>query len=161
PKPRLNLAFATSAANKLIAEKIQFDVAKNLGLKLTLQPMELKSLLARLASDPPDLYLLGKSAMFDDPINHLNAFTNSPEVNFSRYRNSEYEKLVELIKITDPGPERTGLARRANQILIEVDVVAVPLLLRLQVFGVSKLARGFQVSPYQVIQLSELDKKEK
>ncbi len=50
------------------------------------------------------------------------------------------------------------LVKKANRLLVERDVALVPLLLRLQVFGVSKTLKGFQVSPYQVIQLPQLEK---
>jgi hypothetical protein len=50
------------------------------------------------------------------------------------------------------------LAQKANRILIERDMVAVPILLKLQVFGVSKAAKNFAVSPYQVIRLEQLTK---
>jgi len=157
-KPRIHFAYAISASNQLIAEKIQQDLRLTLGLQVVLEPMEPKSLLARLATDPPEMYLLGKSAMYNDPINHLNAFINTPEPNFAHYLNTEYEDLVGQIKSEPLGPRRTALAREANRILIERDIVAVPILLKLQVFGVSKAAQNFAVSPYQVIQLDQLTK---
>lgn len=157
-KPRIKLAFGASAFTKVVAEKIQSDFAARLGLKLELEPSELKTLLGRLRADPPDMYFLGMSAIYDDPMNHLTAFANFSAPNFSRYRNPEFENLLMKIKRTSPGEERDRSAHEANRILVEKDVVVVPIVQRLQIFGVSKKLRGFHVNPYQVIQLQELEK---
>lgn len=157
-KPRVRLAYGSSALTKIVGEKVQSDFKKLLGLEVTLEPMELKTLLARLKSDPPEMYFLGMSGMYDDPLNHLEAFSNVVEPNFSRYKSDEYEKLMEGVRGTAQGPERDRLARAANQLLVEKDVALVPAVLRLQVFAVNKELAGFHASPYQVIQLSDLRK---
>ncbi len=127
-----------------------------LGISLLLQPMDHKMLLARLSTDPSEMYFLMKGGLYNDPLNHLNGFVNTPEPNFSRYRNTDYEKLVERIKRTPIGAERTALAREANQVIVEKDVVVIPLLVKRQNFGVRKTITGFHVNPYQVIQLRDV-----
>jgi len=155
-KPRVRLAYGASALTKIVGEKVQSDLKKKLGLEVTLEPMELKTLLARLKSDPPEMYFLGMSGMYDDPLNHLEAFSNVVEPNFSRYGSDEYEKLMEGVRGTAQGPERDRIARAANQLLVEKDIALVPAVLRLQVFAVNRELAGFHASPYQVIQLNEL-----
>lgn len=157
-KPRLKLAFGSSAFTRIVTEKLQYDLEKKLGLKVELQPMELKTLLGRLKSDPPDMYILGMSALFDDPGNQLNAFMTTTEPNFSRYKSVEYERLVAEMRAAPQGKHKTELAEEANRVLSEKDVVVVPFVVRNQVFGVSKKLSGFQVSPFQVIQLGALRK---
>lgn len=157
-KPKIRFAFGASAFTKTVSEKIQDDFKKKLGVVISMEPMELKTLLARLKSDPPEMYLLGMSAMYDDPMNQLNAFSNLSEETFSRYSSQEYEKLCEQVRATPKGKERTSYAQQANRLLVEKDIALVPLLLRNQVFGINKDLKGFQVSPYQVIQLSSLTK---
>lgn len=158
-KPRVKLAFGASAFTRLTMEKIQSDLEKALGLKVDLEPSELKVLLAKLKTDPPHMYFLGMSALYNDPLNHLNAFTHIAEPNFSRYQSKSYDDLVEKIKATEPGGKRAALARQANQILVEQDVVVVPVVLRTQVFAVSSRIKNFHLNPYQVIHLSSLRKK--
>jgi oligopeptide transport system substrate-binding protein len=157
-KPRVRLAFGSSAFTRVVAEKVQQDLQKELGLKVSLEPMELKSLLGLLKSDPPDMYFLGMSAVFNDPSNHLNAFSSSVSPNFSRYQSREYEELLEQIRVMAPGPKRTALIEQAQAVLVEKDAVVVPMVNRLQVFGVSKTLKNFQVSPYQAIHLRVLQK---
>lgn len=157
-KPKVRLAFGTSALTKIVSEKIQNDFERKLGLRITIEPSDLKTLLGKLKADPPEMYFLGMSALFDDPMNQLKAFSNDSEPTYSRYANPEYEKLVELVRVTPKGAKRTDAAKNANRILIEKDVALVPIVLRNQVFGVSKNLKGFHASPYQVIQLNELRK---
>lgn len=157
-KPRIRLAYADSASNKMIAEKIQSDLKQTLGLALTLEPMELKTLIQRLFNDPPEMYFLGKSAFFDDPYIHLDSFSRHPQPNFARYESDAFEKLLEKIKSQPFGKERSQTVREANALLIEKDAVVVPLLTRMQIFGVQPTIKNFQVSPYQVINLGRLEK---
>ena len=157
-KPRIRFAYGASAFTKVVAEKLQNDLKKNLGVDLELQPMELKTLLGRLRSDPPEMYLLGMSAAFNDPVTQLNAFSSATVPNFSRYVSPVYEKVLEDLKVAPIGPVRAAKAEEANRLLVEKDVVVIPLVLRLQVYGVSKKLKGFSLSPYQVIDLGQLTK---
>lgn len=157
-KPRLRLAFGNSAFTRTVAEKVQSDFKRVLGLSVELEPMELKTLLARLKSDPPDIYFLGMSAIYDDPMNQLMSFSTLGGPNFSRYTSGAFDRTLEKIRESAFGPKRAELAREANRTLTEKDVVVVPVVLRMQVFGVSKTLKGFKVNPYQVIDLGELGK---
>lgn len=155
---RIKLAFGASAFTKLVTEKLQNDLKQKLGIQLELEPMELKMLLGRLKSDPPDLYILGMSAIYNDPINQLSAFDTSTGQNFSRYKNADFEALLEKVRTLKPGPARTKAAQSANEILFHKDFALVPLVLRTQVVAVSKKIKDFHLSPYQVIALSLLQK---
>ncbi len=157
-KPRIRFAYGNSGPGKIVAEKVQSDLFRKLGLRIEIEPMELKTLLGRLQSDPPEMYYLGMSATFNDPVAQLNSFTNESTPPHNRYKSEVYEKLLADFKATPVGPRRAELAREANRQLIEADVAIVPLLLRLQVFGVSKSLKGFRVSPYQIIDLGALEK---
>jgi ABC-type oligopeptide transport system substrate-binding subunit len=157
-KPRLKFAYGSSGLTKIIAEKIQADLDANLGLKIELEPMELKTLLGRLQSDPPDLYFLGMSAFFDDGFSQLNGFSNAVTPNFSRYKSDEFEKKMAEFRVAPVGPKRKAAAEDCNRLLTEKDVVSVPLLLRKQVYGVSKSIKGFHLSPYQIIDYGNLSK---
>jgi len=157
-KPRVRIAYGSSEFTRIVAEKIQNDFAKKLNLQVELMPMDLKTLLGRLKSDPTEMYFLGESAFYDDPISHLNVFASSSGENFSRYVSPAYEKMLENIKQLPFGAVRTDLVRLANNLVVQKDVVIVPVLLRMQIFGVKKSLKNFSVNPYQVIQLNELRK---
>ena len=155
-KPRLKFAYGASAMTKVVAEKVQADLEKKLGLQLELEPMELKTLIGRLQSNPPDLFFIGMSAYFDDSIPQLNVYSNAVTPNFSRYKSNVFEKKLEELRVTPLGPARKKLAEECNRLVTEVDVVSVPLLLRQQVYGVSKELKEFHLSPYQIIDYGAL-----
>jgi oligopeptide transport system substrate-binding protein len=155
---RVKLSFGASSFTKLVTEKLQNDLKLKLGIQLELEPMELKMLLGRLRADPPDMYLLGMSAIYNDPLNQLKAFGTYSGPNFSRYQNSEFETLLGKVRTQPAGKKRAQFAREANKLLVQKDFALLPLVLRTQVLGVSKKIKGFHLSPYQVIALSLLQK---
>ena len=157
-KPRLHYAFGASAFTKTVAEKLQNDLSKNLGVQLELEPVELKTLIGRLRNDPPSMYFIGMSASFNDPITQLNSFSTASEPNFSRYVSASYQAQLEELRAEPFGPKRTQIATDLNRTLIDKDVVVVPIVLREQVYGVQKNIKGFHLSPYQTIHLGQLTK---
>lgn len=157
-KPRLTMMYGPSDFTKIVAEKIQADLQRHLNLDIELQPTEFKTFLARLRSDPPDLFLIGMSALFDDPFPQLTSFSSRSQPNYARYVSERFEKeLAEMIQ-APIGPERTRLAEEANRTLVIRDVAVVPLLLRTQVYGVSKGLKGFRLSPFSTVDFGQMDK---
>jgi len=157
-KNPVRLAYGKSEVGDILVEEIKEDLARNLGLEVKLEPMELKDLLQRLAKDPPELYLLGKTAAYNDPLTHLTAFSNTPDANYSRFRSAEYERMIDEIRMNPSSAKRLALIRKANQVLVQDEVVLVPLAQRQQAFGISPRIKGFRVNPYQIIQLASLRK---
>ncbi len=157
-KPTVRLAYGNSAFTKTVVEKLQHDLKLALGLTIELEPMELKTLLARLKTDPPEMYFLGMSAVFNDPSNHLNAFSSSVQPNFSRYVSQAYETTLQKVKTSRDEKERTRAIERAQEILVREDVALIPLIQKVQIFGVSKKVKNFRVSPNKALFLREIEK---
>ncbi len=155
-KPRLHLAFGSSEFTRIVTERLQADFKKQLDLDVDLEPTDLKSLLGHLARDPPDIYLLGMSATYRDQTHHLSSFSTELGDNYSRYSNPDFEKLIEKIRGAESSQQRDQWINQANAMIVERDAVIVPLVTRMQVFGVGKKVQGFKVSPYQVIDLVDL-----
>lgn len=158
-KTPVRLAYAKSEVAEILAEEIKDDLVKKIGLEVKLEPVDLlKDLLQRLSKEPPEMYILGKTAAYNDSLSHLTAFSNTPDANYSRFRSPEYEHLIDEIHMNPSSAKRMDLIRRANQILVQNEVVLVPLAQREQAFGISPQIKGFRVNPYQIIQLAKLRK---
>ena len=157
-KPKIQLGYSPSAVGDLVVQKIQSDLQKKLAVAVALQGSEWKVFLSQLKTDAPQIFYEGMGAPFNDPTNHLRNFVVDPVdgENFSRYNNPKYNELVEQIARTPLGKKRTKLIQEAQRILVERDAVVVPLLERVQVFGVAKNIQHFAVNPFAVIQLSQL-----
>lgn len=149
------LVFASSALSNLLLQRLQNDVKKHIGLKLKLEPMEWKAYLGRLSGGAPSLFYMGYSAPFNDPVSHLKVFRSDEPDNRSRYQSKEYDSLLATVKSAS-GKSRKEAALRANMLLVEKDVVMIPLLERKQLHGVAKSLKGFKINPYGVMDLRQL-----
>ncbi len=150
-KPTVSLVYASSALANLVVQRLQSDVEKTLGLHLKLEPMEWKAFLGRLQGDAPALFYLGYSAPFNDFISHLKVFRSEEPDNRSHFKSSEYDRLLEQAKKGD-----AVAARNAHRILVERELVILPLFERLMVHGVAKGVKGFQINPFGVMDLRQL-----
>ena len=151
-KPRLKFAYGAAAVNDMVMQKIQNDLKTKLSIEVELQPLEWKTFLGRLKSDPPDVYFMGLGAPYADPMYHLSNFSSGQSAGYSRYNNPAYDSLLEEIKKTPSGKRRKELAEKAQTILIEKDAVVIPVFSRAQVFGVGKDVKDFAVNPHGIME---------
>ncbi|MGZ3695550.1 MAG: peptide ABC transporter substrate-binding protein [Bdellovibrionota bacterium] len=158
-RPEVKITYASSANANLILQKIQSDLAKNLSLHVSLDPLEWKAFLGRLKSNANQVFFMGWSAPFNDPISHLKPFLSGQVDNHSHYASPAYDALVRKIAATPEGKARTKLVQQAQEHLVSKDVIVVPLFERQQIFGIGKNIAGFEVNPFTVIQLTKLRKK--
>jgi len=82
------------------------------------------------------LFVLGWSLDYPDSQNTLQLFygpNHSPGSNNFNYANPEYDKLFEQASIMQPGPERTVIYRKLNQMVID-DCVVISSLSRNRVY---------------------------
>lgn len=88
--------------SRTVGEYIQSTVEENLkGLKVSLKSVPLNNEVATFTKGDFDFGVLGWTSDFKDPIDFLNkaAITNS--INFGRFNDAEYEKLIKDIENTD------------------------------------------------------------
>jgi oligopeptide transport system substrate-binding protein len=103
-----------------------------LGIHVDLTAQELKVFLGTtLTADPPQIYALGWSADYPDANNFLReVFYSTSGNNFTRWKNADYDKLVDdAARETDPA-KRLELYRQAEDILIVKDAVIIPTIWR-------------------------------
>lgn len=149
--------FDSSGRNATIMEKVQRDVAANLGLKISLSQSDWKSYVKLIQSDPPAIFRFGWLAPFHDPIPHLQAYTSGNPNNHSGWGDPRYDRLVEEIGSMDPGPEREKKTLEAQRILLDEAVALVPIYHYSQVHAVKPRVSGFRVNPFGVIRFEELE----
>jgi len=100
----------------------------NLGIQVKVEVLNMDDFRRRVTTAPPDIYQLGWVADYIDPDNFLKAlFHSNSEVNFGRFNNQEFDRLVdEAARLTDP-EKRLLLYIRAEQILTEEETGIIPL----------------------------------
>ena len=149
PLPKIEIGFNTQEDNQRIAENIQAQLKTNLGINIELKNQEWKSFLSELKTNAPQIYRFGWMGDYPDPDNFMNLMTSYSDNNHTKWKNKEYDTLVEKAAGEgDPG-KRKALYDEAQKLMIEKDTVVIPLYI-----GVSQfmIADRVQKYPQNVLQ---------
>ena len=130
--PEVTLAYNTLEDKKLVAEAVQGMWKRNLGVLVRLQNLEWKVYLNKLQTDPPPIFRSGWGADYPDPDNFIKLFASWSPQNYSRWKNSRYDQLLEMAAREMNEKKRVRLYDEAQRILCEADVPIVPLFTTLE-----------------------------
>jgi len=151
--PTVTASFNTSPENSLIAENLQAQWKRNLGVEVHLDNQEWKVYLKRLQTDPPPLFRLGWGADYPDPDNFLNLFTSTSGNNRTRWKNDRYDELIRSAA-ANPNPLRRQKAYdEAQRILLETDVAVMPLFVATQNWVIKPYVRGLRINALELLEL--------
>ncbi|GIV03229.1 MAG: peptide ABC transporter substrate-binding protein [Fimbriimonadales bacterium] len=143
---------ADRADPRIVAQHVQQDLQKNLGINVELRPMEWKALLEKRNKGELEFFHLRWHADYLDPQNFLSFMlhTNARE-NTLGYSNPEFDRLCDM---ADRMPlsrneERFKLYREAERIAVVEDAIWIPIyfqrdleLLRPEVTGIRRSLMG-------------------
>ena len=131
--PILEILLNTSDNHRIIAEAIQADWRKELGLEIRLLNMEGKSVLA--ARRAGDFQILRSSWIgdYNDPATFLSVWTSDSGNNHSGWRNPAYDQLLFQAARTQDTTARHALFRQAEALLV-TDAPFIPLYTYTHVF---------------------------
>jgi oligopeptide transport system substrate-binding protein len=125
--PTITIGYNTEEAHKMIAEFIQQQWSKNLGIKVELSNMEWKVYLKELQYDPPQVWRLGWILDYPDPDAIMTVFLGNSGNNHTHWSSTDYDRMV-LAASEEPDPKkRQELYDRAQKLLCFDDTVVVPL----------------------------------
>ncbi|MCC7446916.1 MAG: peptide ABC transporter substrate-binding protein [Anaerolineae bacterium] len=110
-----------------IAEAAQQMWQDVLGVNVTLSQQEWKVFLQTLDSDPPQMFRAGWNPDYADANNFLrDVFRSTSTQNHTKWKNAEFDKLVdEAAKLNDTA-KRVELYRQAEDILVVKDAAIIP-----------------------------------
>lgn len=155
--PATTFMFDTRDDNKSIAERLQAQWQKNLGVKLSVQNEDWKVYLGRLRSDAPALFRHGWGADFPDPDNFMNMFTSYSGNNFTRWKNSAYDSLVEEAAAEGSPAKRVPLYNKTQKILTEEDVAIIPIFIDAINLLVSPSVKGLKINSLGLLKINEVE----
>jgi oligopeptide transport system substrate-binding protein len=154
--PTVTAVFNTSPENSLIAENLQAQWKRNLGVEVRLDNQEWKVYLKQLQTDPPPLFRLGWGADYPDPDNFMNLFTSTSGNNRTRWRNDRYDELIRSAS-ADPDPvHRQKAYDEAQRILLETDAAIMPLFVATQNWVIKPYVRGLRINPLELLELKDV-----
>ena len=144
--PELTLTYNTYEGHRLIAEFFQQCLKRHLGIEVSINNMEWKSLLQSLHSGEFQLSRASWCADFPDPENYLAVFHSEGENNYPGYSNSEFDELIERLQKTGEQKERNRLTAKAEAILNR-DLPLLPMYFYSRVYMLKDFVRGFEPDP--------------
>jgi oligopeptide transport system substrate-binding protein len=100
---------------------------RNLRVLVRIENLDWKVYLKRLQNDPPAIFRAGWGADYPDPDNFIKLFASYSPQNYSRWKNSRYDQLLEQAAREMSEQKRVRLYNEAQRILCEVDAPIVPL----------------------------------
>lgn len=154
-REEIRIAFDSSTRNAIALEKVQSDLKEGLGWKVRLKNMDWKSLVHSISHDPEMIYRYGWSSSLKDPAGFLLAFVTKDPFSFSGFSNARYDALVEEIVAMRPSAEREAKIIQAEKILLNEQVVVVPLYHYVTTYAVGPRIRKYDVSPLVGVTLFE------
>lgn len=100
----------------------------NLGVSVQVEAMKPPSFGNRLKSNPPEIFWLGWAADVNDPDNFLREiFHSDSQYNYGKFRNSEFDQLVDRAAKNNDPAVRQELYIKAESILCETEAALIPL----------------------------------
>jgi len=140
--PIVELLLNTSDNHRIIAEAVQADWRRELGLEIRLLNMEGKSVLA--ARRTGDFQILRSSWIgdYNDPASFLSVWTSDSGNNHSGWRKPAYDQLLFQAARTDDSETRLGLFQQAEALLV-ADAPFIPLYTYTHVFLKNPAVKGW------------------
>ncbi len=132
----LTLAVNTDSMNELIAETAVQMWKNNLGVEVSVKSYDWKSYLQLLRDDPPPIFRLGWCAYYPDAANFVGSAFQSSSIentggavrgNYTRWTNSRLDQMIDSAARETDTAKRAAIYRAAEKILIEDNVVVIPL----------------------------------
>lgn len=124
----LEFGYDAHSRNQIIVEQLQQQLFEVLGVRLILRSQEWKTYITELTKSPRELFRFGWLSPFIDPFGHLMIFTSDSQTNYTRFTNERYDRLVDQIAEMPLGlPARSALVAEAQKLLVEEEVVVLPI----------------------------------
>ncbi len=157
--PPIELLFNTSENHRLVAEALQAMWRRNLGIEVTLQNMENKTVLESRRQGDYQMLRSVWIADYADPTSFLDVFKSSSGNNYTGWADADYDRLLFEASRTIDNDQRFALLNQAEQRLLEQAAV-IPLYTFTHVFAKAPSVQGWHPTlldhhPYKHVWLEE------
>jgi len=124
--PKINILYNTSESHKKIAEYIQDQWKKNLGIEVELVNKEWKTYLDDQNALTYDISRAGWIGDYNDPMTFLEMFTTGNGNNNTGFSDAKYDGFVKKAQTMQEGPDRMAVLKQAETILMaELPVIPI------------------------------------
>ena len=144
--PVLTFQYPDTAGNSLIAKFLQTQLKDNLGISLTLEPMEPKSFTQLVEQRKHTWYLGWWFADYPDPDDWLpDLFGTDASQNTTGYSNAKFDALIEQARSESDDIQRLQLWTEAHK-MVMADVPIVPVFYSEQLALVKPTVKGLKTT---------------
>lgn len=152
--PRITLAFNTLENHQRVAENVQSQLKKNLGIEIQLNNEEWKVYLKRLQTDTPEIYRMGWQADYPDSSTFMQLMTSYSENNHTGWGSKKFDDLVAAGNRELDKEKRRKVYSDAQKILTEDEVPVAPIYSRVSHFLLSERVQNFPITPIEQFKLN-------
>ncbi len=144
--PRVVIGFNTNDNHKRIAENIQEQLKKYLGVSVELKNEEWKVYLSTLNVNAYPIFRLGWMADYPDPDNFMSLMLSYSENNRGKWANKNYDKLIETAVSEMDLQKRLALYNQAQKVMLEEGAAVIPIYSGVRNQLISKRLKDFPVN---------------
>lgn len=119
PFPRLEILYNTHEGHRQLAEAIQQMWKKDLGIDVVIVNQEWKVYMSSRLEGYFQIARAGWSGDFQDPYSFLAMFLSDSEMNEAKWKNPEYDRLIDLALHETDDLKRYALYAKAEAILMD------------------------------------------
>ncbi|MEO7597949.1 MAG: peptide ABC transporter substrate-binding protein [Opitutus sp.] len=144
--PEVSMQVLNDATYPRIAEAIQAMWRRELGVRITIEPLEQKTWIQNQQTMSHSLALMGWVADFADPVSFLDIFRANNGNNWSGWKRTDYDQLLdEAGQMLDPAA-RFDAFRRAESLLL-ADAPITPLLFLARTYRIHPAVKNWDPAP--------------
>lgn len=143
--------------NKLMAEMIQAQLKRNLGIQVNIELYDTKAFPAQVDLGVYPMFQGMWGADYPDPDNFLGIFTSNSGNNRTGWKNARYDQWIDRARTLRSVSDRRKLYDQAEKLLIEQDAVIVPLFYEPLVALVSRRSRNVTVNPMNYLFVRDVE----
>lgn len=139
-----------------LAQFIQGELKRNLGIEVVLQPFDNKTYRAQLDLHAYPLLEAAWSGDYPDPDTFISVFTSDSGNNRTMWKNAKYDDWVNQGRATVDSRVREKIYQDAQKLLLEQDAVIVPLYYEPNMALVKPRVHGLELNPLNYLMLKRV-----
>lgn len=144
--PTIEIKFNTNENHQRVAENIQAQLKRNLGINVELKNEEWKVYLNTLKTDPPHLFRFGWLADYPDPDNFMTVMASFSDNNHTNWKSTKFDDLIMKAAGAIERETRKAIYAQAQKLMTEDDVPVIPLYAGTNHLLVSKRVKNYPIN---------------
>lgn len=154
---RVELVSTNWEKNLTLAQFIQAEVKKNIGIDIAIRSFDHKTFRAQLELYSFPIFLLSWSADFPDPDNFMSVFLSLSGNNRTKWKNSTFDAKVLLARYNQNQRARETLYNEAQKVLVDDELAIIPLYNEPILALLNPRVKGVRINALNSLQMREIN----